>query len=125
MNPVDFVFQDSELLLDLKPLLPIPKVVPPLKEQLSNESRRFWNNVTSAILSKQYPQATKLKQEIEERQREKANQRAASNEEWTPRFFTAPIEPDGRPRLSDEGTKALRGLQAADFHLEESKVTGA
>lgn len=50
--------------------------------------------------------------------------------EWRPRFFVEPVtqpgDPmQGRPRLSDEGKKALEGLQADDFALKENEVTGA
>jgi oxysterol-binding protein-related protein 9/10/11 len=66
-----------------------------------------------------------LKQELEERQREKAAARKARNEEWTPRFFTGIVTPLGRPELSDEGVKALQGLHEGNFALKESKDTGA
>lgn len=101
------------------------KIVPPEKDQLPNESRRFWAEVTQAIVTKQYSQATKLKQELEERQRDKAAERESRNEEWKPRFFTEPLKPEGRPELTEEGRLALKGLQAGDFHLEESVITGA
>ncbi|KAL2059387.1 hypothetical protein ABVK25_000680 [Lepraria finkii] len=67
--------KDPSLLIDLKPLFPLPKIIPPLEKQLPNESQRFWASVTAAIKGKQFNEATKLKQELEERQREKANQR--------------------------------------------------
>ena len=52
------------------------------------------------------------------------------NEEWKPRFFIEPVtkpgsQTHGRPELSDDGKKALEGLQAGDFALKESEVTGA
>lgn len=111
--------------MDLKPLFPVPKIVPPQKDQLSNESQKFWAGVTNAILNKQFSQATKLKQELEERQRDKAADRDAQNEEWKPRFFTDSLKPNGRPELTEEGRLALKGLQAGDYHLGESAVTGA
>ena len=117
--------KEPQLLIDLKPLFPVAKIVPPEKDQLPNESRKFWAEVTQAIISKQYGQATKLKQELEERQRDKAAEREARNEEWKPRFFTEPLKPNGRPELTEEGRLALKRLQAEDFHLEESVVTGA
>lgn len=107
------------------PLSVAPKVVPPESAQLPNESRRFWGDVTNAINSKQYGQATKLKQEIEERQREKAAARKAKDEEWTPRFFTGTVTPLGKPDLSDEGINALKGLHDGNFALEENKELGA
>ncbi|KAL1962793.1 hypothetical protein VTN77DRAFT_9162 [Rasamsonia byssochlamydoides] len=116
---------EPQLLVDVTPLFPATKIVPPDELQLPNESRKLWSKVTAAILEKQYSQATKLKQDIEERQREKAAERKAKNEEWKPRFFTAALTPVGKPDLNEEGKKALRGLHEGDFHLEESKVTGA
>ncbi|CAF9923940.1 MAG: hypothetical protein ALECFALPRED_002572 [Alectoria fallacina] len=88
-------------------------------------SKRFWAGVTSAIKSKQYTEATKLKQEIEERQRDKATQRKEKMEEWKPRFFTDAVTADGKPDLTEDGKKALRGLQAEDYGLPDSEVTGA
>ena len=106
-------------------MYPVPKVIPPETEQLPNESRRFWGNVTQAILNKQYSEATKRKQEVEERQREKAAQRKAQNEEWQPRFFTGSVTPVGKPDLTNDGKFALQGLAQGDYHLEENLVTGA
>ncbi|MCJ1427715.1 hypothetical protein MMC29_005620 [Sticta canariensis] len=117
--------KDPQLLVDLKPLFPTPKIVPPSTSQLPNESQRFWAGVTSAILNKQFSQATKVKQELEERQREKATERAERQVEWKPRFFENAVTADGRPELTDEGRRALKGLQAEDWYLEESAVQGA
>lgn len=113
------------MLVDLKPLFPTAKIVPPEKDQLPNESRKFWAEVTQAILNGQFSQATKLKQELEERQRDKAAERESQNVDWKPRFFTEPLKPKGRPELTDEGRLALRGLQAGDFRLDVSTVMGA
>lgn len=66
-----------------------------------------------------------IKQQLEERQRSKANDRRAQNEEWKPRFFTGALTPVGRPDLSLEGKEALRKLQQGDYRLEPSAVTGA
>ncbi|KAN0076597.1 Oxysterol-binding protein-like protein 1 [Elaphomyces granulatus] len=60
---------EPRLLIDVAPLLPVAKIAPPEQYQLPNESRRFWSQVTTAILEKQYGQATKFKHEIEDRQR--------------------------------------------------------
>ncbi|KAL1995381.1 hypothetical protein VTN49DRAFT_1568 [Thermomyces lanuginosus] len=117
--------ENTHLLIDVAPLNPIPKKVPPDSAQLSNESRRFWAKVTDAILAKQYAEATRYKQEIEERQRQKAAARKERGEEWQPRFFTSVVTEDGRPELTEDGKKALRGLQTGDYTLEESKVLGA
>lgn len=81
--------------------------------------------MTEAIINKQYSLATKLKQELEERQREKAAARTAQNEEWKPRFFTASVTPMGKPELTEEGRQALKALNAGNYKLKESLVTGA
>ncbi|KAL8693174.1 MAG: hypothetical protein Q9218_001956 [Villophora microphyllina] len=112
--------KDSHLLIDLNPLWPIPKIIPPQNQQLPNESRRFWHGVTEAILNKQFGQATKLKQELEERQREKATARKDKGSEFQPRFFTEALMPNGKPELTEEGRRALKGLQENNFHLEEN-----
>ncbi|OJJ43346.1 hypothetical protein ASPZODRAFT_136189 [Penicilliopsis zonata CBS 506.65] len=116
---------DARLLIDIAPLFPVTKHLPPTECQLSNESLKFWSNVTAAILEKRYSQATKLKQEIEERQRQRAAERKEKNEEWQPRFFTGAVTPLGKPELTEEGLRALEGLRAENYALEESKVQGA
>ncbi|GAB7351350.1 hypothetical protein MBLNU459_g2034t1 [Dothideomycetes sp. NU459] len=116
---------DKILLIDVNPLFPAEKIVPPVDQQLPNESRRYWSAVTDAIINRQYSKATQEKQEIEERQREKAADRKARNDEWSPRFFTAATSPPGNPVLTDEGKRALDGLHRGDYLLEPSKETAA
>lgn len=123
-------YQDKTLLVDLNPLTQIPKIVPPLEQQLPNESRRFWARVTNSIKDKHFTEATRIKQELEERQRQKAAEREQKGTGWRPRFFVEPVTQPGdpmhgRPQLSDEGKKALQRLQANDFALDENEVTGA
>ena len=81
--------------------------------------------MTAAITSKEFSQATKLKQAIEQRQRDRVEARRATNTEWRPRFFTGAVTPVGRPDLTDDGRAALKGLEADDFHLEEKAELGA
>jgi hypothetical protein len=116
---------ERQLLVDLAPLYPVQKIVPPEENQLPNESRRFWADVTNAILAKQYNLATKLKQELEERQRQKAARREEMSETWKPRFFKLPVNPSGKPELTEDGVRALRGLQEHNYVLEESDDYGA
>ncbi|PVI07022.1 oxysterol-binding protein-like protein [Periconia macrospinosa] len=116
---------EKHLLLDLNPLYPTPKNIPPLEEQLPNESRKFWENVTNAIVNKQYSLATTLKQEIEENQRNKAAERKTLNKEWQPRFFTGAVTPAGKPDLTKDGEEALKGLHADQYKLEPNKEYGA
>lgn len=116
---------EPRLLIDIAPLFPQPKTVPPEEYQLPNESRKFWSNVTSAILDKRYNQATKHKQEIEERQRQRAAERKEKNETWQPRFFVGATAESGKPELTEEGYKTLEGLRSSEYKLEESSVKGA
>ena len=111
--------------MDLNPLFPAQKIVPPMEEQLPNESRKFWAPVTEAITTKQFSKATTEKQVLEERQRTKAAERKARNVEWSPRFFTAATTPAGRPELTEEGKRAVQGLNMRNYHLEPSAETGA
>lgn len=112
-------------MIDLQPLYPLAKIVPPLDQQLPNESQRFWASVTKSIKSKHYSEATRLKTELEERQRQKAAQRKEKNDDWKPRFFVDAITSNGRPELTEEGKKAVQGLQSEQYLLAESEVTGA
>ncbi|GAQ04871.1 oxysterol-binding protein-like protein 1 [Aspergillus lentulus] len=116
---------EPRLLIDVTPLFPVPKTLPPEEDQLSNESLKFWAGVTNAIKEKRYSEATRLKQEIEERQRQKAAERQQKNESWQPRFFTGSVTPLGRPELTEEGYKALQGLRNCDYKLAESERKGA
>ncbi|KAI9886629.1 MAG: hypothetical protein M1823_001543 [Watsoniomyces obsoletus] len=116
---------DRHLLIDLTPLFPVPKIVPPEEDQLPNESRRFWHDVTQAIHAKEWSKATTLKQRLEEGQREKAAQRKSEAHEWRPRFFTGVVTPIGKPELSTEGEAVLKGLERGEYRLEESAVRGA
>jgi len=68
-----------------------PKTVPPTELQLPNESRRFWKDLTDAILSKQFNLSNTVKQEIEEKQRQKATERKTNGTEWKPRYFTGAV----------------------------------
>jgi hypothetical protein len=117
--------QEKILLIDINPLTTIPKIIPPMEQQLPNESRKFWERVTNAIVGKQYALATTLKHEIEEKQRKKAAERKERNSEWQPRFFTGVVTPVGRPELTADGEQAVAGLHKGDFVLPENKEYGA
>lgn len=116
----------KQLLLDLVPLMPVPKICPPPEEQLPNESRRFWKDVTDAIQEKRFNEATKFKQDLEQRQRDKAAERKAQGDvKWKPRFFTEVTEDGGQPHLSEDGRQAVDGMLKKQFQLKESAVLGA
>ncbi|SJX63197.1 related to OSH6-member of an oxysterol-binding protein family [Sporisorium reilianum f. sp. reilianum] len=100
--------KEARLLLSINDIDPISKAVRPLSAQDEMESRRIWEPVTTAILAKKYSEATKHKQDIEQRQRNVAAERKRKGETFIPRFFDADIS-DGRPKLTEEGRKALDG----------------
>lgn len=100
--------KESRVLLNITDVDPIAKSVRPLAAQEEMESRRIWEPVTNAILGKKYSEATKNKQDIEQMQRNAAAERKRNGETFVPRFFDADIS-DGRPKLTDEGRKAIDG----------------
>ncbi|EOA89860.1 hypothetical protein ACJQWK_02906 [Exserohilum turcicum] len=116
---------EKNLIIDLNPLDPVPKIIPPIEKQLPNESLKFWESVTNAIVGKQYSMATTLKTEIEEKQRAKAAERKAADKEWQPRFFTGAVTPIGRPDLTKDGEEALKGLHEENYELPPSQEYGA
>jgi hypothetical protein len=112
---------EKQLLIDLVPLMPVPKIVPPEAEQLPNESRRFWHDVTESITSKRFGDATRIKQELEQKQRDKAKSREEKNITWKPRFFIEATTKSGKPDLTEEGRRVLEGMQKLDFQLEDGE----
>jgi len=113
------------LLMDVSPLMPVPKLCPPEEEQLVNESRKFWKDLTAAIQEKRFADANRIKQTIEQNQRDKAAERKAAGKPWAPRFFQETTDPEGRPHLNEEGKQLMQGLQSKDFKLKEPEVTAA
>lgn len=113
------------MIIDLQPLFPEPKIIPPEDDQLPNESRIFWAKLTNAIMAKDFSAATAAKTEIEERQRQKAAERKARNVEWKPRFFTGAVTPKGRPELTQDGKDVMDGLHSGNYHMEPSAETAA
>jgi oxysterol-binding protein-related protein 9/10/11 len=110
--------EDKILMIDLNPLEQVAKICPPMEEQLPNESRRFWKDVTEAIKAKQFSTATNRKQELEETQRQRAAQRKGDLKEWAPIYFTTATEEDGRPFLNETGRAAMDGMHKNEWHLE-------
>ena len=83
----------------------------PDENQFVNESRKVWEAVTELIYAKQWGKATKVKQEIEGRQRKDAALRKERNEEWVPKFFIWE-EMGGRAKLTDAGREMLETVYA-------------
>ena len=113
------------LLMDVTPLLPVQKKCPPDEQQLPNESRKFWSQVTEYIQSKQFAQATTKKQQLEEKQRQRAQEREQAGKTWHPRFFATVTEKDGRAILSQEGKDAMDGMQKEEYALKPPEEYGA
>lgn len=119
---------EQATLLDLTPLLVVPKRVRPIEKQHAYESRKLWENVTNNLLAKEYGEATKHKHAIEQRQRDKAAEKKKKGEECVyfsfgfhvctqtesyylpprhiPTYFEKDIE-SGIPKLTAEGEAAL------------------
>ncbi|CCO33705.1 Oxysterol-binding protein-like protein 1 [Rhizoctonia solani AG-1 IB] len=93
-------------LVDLSNLAVLPKHVRPVEEQLPNESHRLWEDVTKNLLSKNYSEATRVKQNIEQKQRDDTASRKAKNEEFVPVYFEQDIS-SGQPVLTSEGRKVI------------------
>lgn len=87
----------------------VPKQVRPIEEQLPNESRKLWDGVTTNLLKKEFSEATRIKQAIEQKQRDIAAERKKSNQPFVPVFFDADIS-SGMPSLTAEGRKVLEEM---------------
>ncbi|KAK3321645.1 hypothetical protein B0H66DRAFT_574210 [Apodospora peruviana] len=105
-------------IIDIAPLSVAPKVLPPDEQQLENESLHLWGDVTKAIHSRQFSQATVLKQELEERQREKAREREKNGEVWKPVFFEQVTDKGGKPQLTEKGREVLKRAQNGEWKLD-------
>lgn len=105
----------QHLIVDLDPLVPATKACPPESEMLPNESRKVWQHVTAAIHAKEFSKATRIKQEVEERQRQKAAVRAAQEQQWKPRFFIVDSMKDGQPVLTPEGEEVLKNMYQGKY----------
>ncbi|KAL2117525.1 hypothetical protein VTJ04DRAFT_7185 [Mycothermus thermophilus] len=110
--------EEQITIIDIAPLEVAPKVLPPADKQLPNESLKLWDNVTQAILAKEYSKATAFKHELEEAQREKARERERKGETWKPVFFEQATDKAGKPSLTEKGREVLRRAQKGDWSME-------
>ncbi|KAI0048916.1 hypothetical protein FA95DRAFT_1468963, partial [Auriscalpium vulgare] len=94
-------------LLDLSTLHIVPKTVRPITRQEPNESRRLWETVTERLLRKEFGEATRAKQTIEQRQRELTEERKRKGVEFVPKYFEKDY-PDGVAKLTPAGEAALK-----------------
>ncbi|KAK6498546.1 hypothetical protein TWF481_011134 [Arthrobotrys musiformis] len=114
--------KEKKLIVDVKPLFPATKFVPSNEEQLDNESRKMWQKVTDAILSKNFNEATRLKVEIEDQKRKEAAEREAQNITFVPKYFVVGGEP-GIPTLKEEGRAILDAMSKGDYKLPAANST--
>ena len=77
-------------LIDISTLHPVPKTVRALENQSPTESRKLWDPVTSRLLKKEYSEATKFKQAIEQKQRDDAAERTNKGVECVNFFVSSP-----------------------------------
>ncbi|KAK8055028.1 hypothetical protein PG993_000255 [Apiospora rasikravindrae] len=118
-KPVDSHPPEKQtVIIDLNPLEMAAKNLPPMEKQAENESLVLWDGVTQAINSKQFSKATTVKQELEEKQREKAREREKNNVTWQPIFFSQVTDKGGKPELSEKGRQVLERIQKGDWSLE-------
>ncbi|CAJ0748686.1 24503_t:CDS:2, partial [Entrophospora sp. SA101] len=87
---LEYKEEETKLLLDMEKIFPIPKKVKPISKQRPLESRNVWKPVTTVLFQKDYTKATKEKQIIEERQRQKVAE-YKSNKEFNAAYFKLPI----------------------------------
>jgi hypothetical protein len=109
---------DKQLLIDLQPLFPVQKTCPHPDEQLPHESRAFWADVTTAINEKRFNDATRVKQDLEQAQRDKAAKRKELNVDFRPRFFTGVTEPSGKPELTEYGKEVLKRMGEGKYGID-------
>ncbi|GAA5899799.1 uncharacterized protein JCM6883_005991 [Sporobolomyces salmoneus] len=106
-------------LIDLVPLKVFPKQVAPIETQDHLETRRVWSPVCEALYKKDWNNATKEKQRIEQEQRDKAELRKKNGEPYVSRYFEPEPEDlsqwDGRPKLTQAGREAIERDFVADY----------
>ncbi|POW01930.1 hypothetical protein PSHT_12317 [Puccinia striiformis] len=91
-------------LIDLSRLKPIDKTVKDVDHQTSMESRKFWKPLTDLILSKNFAEATQIKQSIEQDQRDLSIERKSTNQPFKPVIFDID---DDLPLEEEEGEENL------------------
>ncbi|KAJ2715852.1 hypothetical protein H4R19_000969 [Coemansia spiralis] len=89
-------------LIDMGALQAADRVVKPLAEQGEHESRRVWEPVAAQMRQGRYGDATRLKREIEDRQRDLAAARTQQGEPFVPALFKPGYAATGRPELLDD-----------------------
>jgi len=110
----------TDILWDPQGKKPYEKNVRPIEDQLPNESRRLWLEVSNALAEKDQVKATDEKTKLEEAQREGARDRADRSLEWEPKLFkfekdrwvyryfnSAPYDPTEGEEVEENGVLSL------------------
>ncbi|XP_056331396.1 oxysterol-binding protein-related protein 10 isoform X2 [Danio aesculapii] len=85
---LEFTYNSGETkVIDTSKLPVIKKKIRPLDKQGQYESRRLWQQVTTALKAGDIDEATEHKHKLEERQRREGKQRSASSSSWKPKYF--------------------------------------
>ncbi|RNA17114.1 oxysterol-binding -related 9 isoform X7, partial [Brachionus plicatilis] len=77
----------QEIFLSTNNAVSYKKKTRSLVEQLDNESRKLWKEVSYYLHTKQIELATDAKQRIEQKQRDESKLRKERNLKWKPRYF--------------------------------------
>lgn len=81
------VNKKTEVFVDVNKIPIFKKNVQPISEQVENESRRIWVDVTAGLRFNDIEKATTAKSKLEQKQREEAKQRKETNVEWETKYF--------------------------------------
>lgn len=81
------VNKKTELFVDVNKIPIFKKNVQPISEQVENESRRIWVDVTAGLRFNDIERATSAKSKLEQKQRDEAKQRKETNVEWETKYF--------------------------------------
>lgn len=74
--------EQTEEFINVHNLNIIKKIVKPISQQMENESRKLWKEVTAGLKFNNIDMATNAKQELEQKQRDEAKERKENNIEW-------------------------------------------
>jgi len=77
----------NEMFVDTKTMPIIKKRVKTIDQQLPNESRRLWKEVTYHLKQKDVETATSFKHKLEQKQREEAKERKEQGAKWETKHF--------------------------------------
>ncbi|KAG7529415.1 hypothetical protein FFLO_05687 [Filobasidium floriforme] len=99
--------KEWRIIIDMDELDLVPKDVRPLEEQTERESRNLWREVTGHIVGKNWGEATREKQIIEQAQRDRSHEMKQQGRTHIPTYFEQDIS-SGQPKLSEQGRQTIQ-----------------